>query len=279
VSVATFVPEIWSGKLLTAFDKKLVYADLVNRDYEGEIAQAGDTVRINAVGDVTIAPYVPGTTEIEPETLDTADQVLVVDQAHYFAFEVDDVDQRQAKGGLVTEATRRAGHNLADIVDQFIVDLYAGVDGANALSTVDCSDGDKAYTMLLAMRTACEEADIPTDGRWCVVPPWVVGHLLDNPKFVANPALAQTGANLLNGQVGRAAGFDIYESNNNPLITGDDYLVWAGVKPAMTMAQQINDVEAHRSHKHFADVVRGLLLYGAKLVRPNAIVTAEASQS
>jgi len=279
VSVATFVPEIWTGKLLTAFDKKLVYADLINRDYEGEISAAGDTVRINSVGDVAIAEYVPGTTEVDPETLDTADQTLVVDQAHYFAFEVDDVDKRQAKAGLVAEATRRAGHNLADIVDQFIVDLYTGVDADNDIGGLAITDGDTAYSMLLAMRTACNEADIPDDGRWAVLPAWITGLLLDNSKFVANPALAQTGGNLLNGKIGRAAGFDIYESNNNPLITGDDYLAWAGIKPAITMAQQINEVEAYRSHKHFADVVRGLLLYGAKLIRPDAIVTVTASQT
>lgn len=279
MSVATFVPEIWTGKLLTAFDKKLVYAGLVNRDYEGEISQAGDTVRINSVGRVTIAPYVPNVTEVDPETLDTTDQTLVVDQCHYFAFEVDDVDKRQAKSGLVGEATKTAGHDFADIIDQYIVDQYVNVDASNDLGTIDVTDGDEAYALLVAMRTACEEANLPSDGRWAVIPPWITGHLLMNNKFVANAALAQSGGNLLNGKVGRAAGFDIYESNNNPVITGDDYLAWAGIKPAITMAQQINEVEAYRSQKRFADVVRGLLLYGAKMVRNDAVVVAAASQT
>jgi hypothetical protein len=282
VSVATFVPEIWSAKLLLNFSRKLVYADLVSRDYEGDLSQAGDTVHINTLGDVTVAEYTAGTTSITPETLATTKQALTVDQAHYFAFEVDDVDKRQMAGNLVSEATKNAGYGFAKTVDEFIVDLYSGVDAGNDLGTVAVTTGDLAYELLLDMRTACAEADIPDAGRWAVVPPWFAGLLLNNEKFVKNEALGSKSADaLLNGHIGRAAGFDVYESNSNPLTTTgtDDYLVWCGTPSAIGLVTQINEVEALRSQTHFADVVRGLLLYGAKLLRSDGIVTAAASQT
>ncbi len=282
MSVATFVPEIWSAKLLLNFSRKLVYADLVSRDYEGDLSQAGDTVHINTLGDVTVAEYTAGTTSITPETLATTKQALTVDQAHYFAFEVDDVDKRQMAGNLVSEATKNAGYGFAKTVDEFIVDLYSGVDAGNDLGTVAVTTGDLAYELLLDMRTACAEADIPDAGRWAVVPPWFAGLLLNNEKFVKNEALGSKSADaLLNGHIGRAAGFDVYESNSNPLTTTgtDDYLVWCGTPSAIGLVTQINEVEALRSQTHFADVVRGLLLYGAKLLRSDGIVTAAASQT
>lgn len=282
MSVATFVPEIWSAKLLLNFQRKLVYADLVSRDYEGDVAQAGDTVHINTLGDVTVADYTAGTTSITPETLATTKQAITIDQAHYFAFEVDDVDKRQMAGNLIAEATKNAGYGFAKTVDEFIVDLYSGVDAGNDLGTVAVTTGDLAYELLLDMRTACAEADIPDAGRWAVVPPWFAGLLLNNEKFVKNEALGSKSADaLLNGHIGRAAGFDVYESNSNPLTTTgtDDYLVWCGTPSAIGLVTQINEVEALRSQTHFADVVRGLLLYGAKLLRSDGIVTAAASQT
>jgi len=282
VSVADFIPEIWSKKLLLNFERKLVYADLVSKDYEGDLAQAGDTVHINTLGDVSVAPYTPNTTEVTPETLATTKQALIVDQAHYFAFEVDDVDKRQMAGPLVGDATKNAGYGFAKTVDEHIVDLYDGVDAGNDLGSVNVGTGDDAYDLLLELRTACAEKDIPDAGRWCVVPPWFAGQLLNNDKFVKNPALGATAADaLLNGHIGRGAGFDVYESNSNPVLTsgGDDYLVWCGTPSAIGMVAQVNEVEAFRSQKRFADVVRGLLLYGAKLLRPKGVVVVAANRT
>lgn len=282
MSIADFIPEVWSAELLLNFQRKLVYADLVSRDYEGELSKAGDTVHINTLGSVTVGDYTPDTTEINPETLATTSQAIVVDQAHYFAFEVDDVDKRQMAGNLVGEATTNAGYGFAKTVDEYVADLYAGADSGNELGAVDLADGNDAYDLLIDMRTKCAEADIPDAGRWCVVPPWVAGLLLNNEKFVKNSALGTKSADaLLNGHIGRAAGFDVYESNSNPVVTsgGADYLVWAGTPSAIGLVTQINEVEALRSQKHFADVVRGLLLYGAKLLRPDGIVTAAATST
>ena len=97
MALDTFIPEVWTQELLSALEKATVIAapGVVNRDYEGEIAQAGDTVHINSIGDPTVATYTRGSTTITPEQLTTAQQSLVVDQAKYFAFLVDDIDARQ----------------------------------------------------------------------------------------------------------------------------------------------------------------------------------------
>lgn len=284
MSFDSFIPEVWSGELLLNFERKLVYANLVSRDYEGEVSRAGDTVHINTLSAVKISPYVPGTTTITVDDLSTTSQELKIDQANYFAFGVDDIDKRQAaaSGNLVSAATENAGFGFAKEVEEYIVDLYSGVDSGNDLGPVDLADGDDAYDLLIDMRTKCAEVDMPDVGRWCVVPPWVAGLLLNNDKFVRNAALGEKSSDaLLNGHIGRAAGFDIYESNSNPVITsgGDDYLVWAGVPSAIGLVVQINEVEPYRSQTAFEDVVRGLQLYGAKLLRPDGIVTAAATST
>lgn len=273
----TFIPEFWAGTVLTALQKTLVAGSLCNRDYEGEIANAGDTVRINSIGDPSIGDYVQNSTSITPEVLNTAAQVLVVDQQKYFAFKVDDIDAKQAAGNAMTEAMNRAAYKLADAADQYIIGLYTQVASANALGTVSITTADLAYQKLVSMRTKLNDANVSKMGRWVMVPNWYTGLLLDNSKFVANPALATTGGNLENGIVGRAAGFDIYESNNLPNVTGDDWLVMAGTREGITFASQINSVEPYRPESSFSDAVKGLYTYGAKMVRPSCIATMVAS--
>lgn len=277
MAITTFIPEVWSGKLLSAMRKAQVYAALVNRDYEGDIAQAGDTVRINSVGDPTIGTYTPNSTSISPEVLTTADMTLTIDQSKYFAFKVDDVDKRQAEGSVMGEAMERAAYLLADEADKYLVALYSGVASGNDVGTVSVTTGDLAYTNLVKLRTKLNAANVPAANRWVVVPGWYTALLLENSKFVANPALSQTGQNLLNGVVGKAAGFDIYESNNVPVITGDDYAVLAGTPQAITFAEQIDKVEAYRPEASFSDAVKGLYLYGAKLTRNSGVALLRAS--
>lgn len=286
MTTSSFVPEYWSAKLQTALSKALVFGSpsVVNHDYEGEIANAGDTVKINAIGDPTVSTYSPNSTTLSYEQLNTASQNLVVDQAKSFAFQVDDVDKRQALGGAVPKATRRAAYKIADIVDQYIEALFAGVNSANALGTiaVTTSAPNDAYDkILIPLKVTLDNGNVPTDGRFVVLPPWMEGRLLRDDRFVRADASGQ-GANggvQGNGSIGRAAGFDVKISNNCANVTGDDYRCSAGVSDAITVADQINEVEALRLQSSFSDAVRGLYLYGAKLVRPELIATAIASQT
>lgn len=277
MSIIRFRPEIWSAVLLEALERVLVFAgpDVVNRDYEGEISQMGDTVHISSIGDPTINTYTAGST-LTYEDLNDAGQTLLIDRAKSFAFKVDDIDKRQARGNVMTVAMRRAAYKLALEVDNYVASLYTATNSANAISTTTINTADLAYSGLINLRTKLAQADVPNEGRYVIVPPWYYGLLLNNDKFVRADASGTT-EGLRNGIVGRAAGFDVYESNNCINVTGDDYIVQAGVSGAITMADQISQTEALRLQTTFADAVRGLHLYGAKVVRPEELATLTAS--
>ncbi|MDF1596955.1 MAG: P22 phage major capsid protein family protein [Acidimicrobiia bacterium] len=281
MSLATFIPEIWSKLLLASLKKSLVYAapGVVNRDYEGEISEQGDTVTINSISRPTIGTYVKGSTTITPEQLTTAQRKLIVDQSKYFAFEVDDVDKRQAAGDVIPEAIVEAAYGLRDVADQYVVSLYTGVVAANDLGTIAvvAATPTNAYDLVLVpLMVALDDASVPKEGRYVVIPPWFHGRLLRDDRFVRADASGGTEA-LRNGFIGRASGFDIRMSNNTPNPVGDDNVVLAGFPGAISFAEQINKVEAYRPEDSFSDAVKGLHLYGAKLVRPNGIAIATVS--
>ena len=272
----SFIPEIWSAKILGSLKKNLVYAQdgVVNRDYEGEIANQGDTVRIRSVSRPTISSYTKNAT-LTYETLTDAQRSLLIDQAKSFSFVVDDIDEAQASGAL-DEATTEAAYGLRDTADQYVASLYTGAASANQVGTVSVTTAALAYTQLRKLSVKLDEANVPQEGRWCIVPPWYYGLLLEDDKFVRYDASGTT-AGLRNGIVGQALGFDVMKSNNAVLVTGDDYAVMAGHKSAITYAEQIVETEALRLQTTFGTGVRGLHVYGAKLVRPDAIATVVAS--
>lgn len=273
----SFIPEVWAAVPLDTLKKSLVYAQdtVVNRDYEGDIANQGDTVRIRSFSDPTITAHVNNAT-ITYEELTDAQRSLVIDQANRFSFMVDDVDAAQSPGGELEQALVQASYKLRDEADKYVVGLHTGVAGANALGTVGVTSADLAYTQLVNLKVKLDQANVPQDGRYCVIPPWFHGLLLQNSKFVDASAYASA-APIRNGEVGRAVGFDVLVSNNAPLVSGDDYAVMAGHPSAITYAEQITGVEAMRLETKYGNGVRGLHLFGAKLVRPDAIATVVAS--
>lgn len=281
MAITNFIPEVWSATLLSSLKKALVFAgpQTSNRNYEGEIAQAGDTVHIVSISRPTIGDYVKNVTTITPETLTDADRVLTIDQCKYFAFEVDDVDMRQAKSGgaLMTEAAQESAYGLADVIDQYVAGLYTGADAANQITTTAITTPLLAATGLVNLKTKLDNANVPTTGRYAIVPPWYHNLLLLPGSGFVSVADAGTSEGLRNGHVGRAFGFDIFMSNNVTNVTGDDYRVVAGYPGAITFATQINKVEAYRPESAFSDALKGLNLYGSKLVRPAGIATLTAS--
>ncbi len=279
MSINRFRPEVWSAVLLKATETALVFGSpqVVNRDYEGDISQAGDTVHITSVGDPTVGDYTTGQT-ITYEDLQDAGQTLLIDQQQHYAFKVDDVDKRQAKGDVMSEAMRRAAYRMAKRVDTYVAGLYTGVVSANAITTTSITSGALAYQGLINLGIKLDEADVPEDGRYAIVPSWYYGLLLTEDKFVRVDASGSS-QGLRNGLVGMVDNMEIRKSNQCINVTGDDYIVQAGVNAAISMAQQITEVEALRLQTTFADAIRGLEVYGAKLVRPDHIATLTASKT
>ena len=271
---------VFARELQSSLKKALVFAgpQAVNRNYEGEIRQTGDTVRIRSISRPTIAAYTKNVTEITPETLTDAERTLLIDQANYFAFEIDDVDMAQVQngGGLMSEAALESAYGLADVADLYVAGLYTGAAAANKITTTAITTAALAVTGLINLKVKLDNANVPNQGRYVIVPSWYHGLLLQSDNFIS-VSDSGTSEALRNGNVGRAFGFDIFVSNNVTLVTGDDYLVSAGYTGAITFASQINKVESYRPESAFSDALKGLNLFGAKLVRPSGIATLVAS--
>lgn len=281
MSITRFAPEIWSAQLLVALRKELVYAGpgMLNRNYEGEIKGAGSMVRITSISDPTVNTYVPNSTSIVPEELTDAQRNLVIDQFKYWAFKVDDVDAAQAAGSVMAEAMSRAAYKVADQIDQFVAGMYTGIQSANVLgstgSPIDTytTVTDAYDKVLVPLRTVLKKANVPTAGRFVVVSPEFTASLLRDTRFIkANEAGTDTG--LRNGYVGRAAGFDIMESNNTPVPSGDTQVITAGISSAISFAEQVAETKAYEPQDSFSEAVKGLVVYGGKLLRPDELACA-----
>jgi N4-gp56 family major capsid protein len=281
MAVDTFIPEIWAAELLTALPKAHVFAQggLCNTDYEGEISKQGDTVHINTLGAPTIATYTKNSTVISPETLSTTDQTLVIDQSKYFAFEVDDIDKAQSANGgsLLTKAAALAADGLAQTTDSYIATLAST--GGTVLTAQDVATADAAFLLLRNLRLKLDKASVPTAGRWIVVSPEFYALILGDARFTD---ASKYGSNtpIMNGEIGQALGFRILMSVNLPAGTAGtppevSNFVIAGHPMAISYAEQINSVEAYRPESAFSDAVKGLHLYGAKVVRGEALVVCD----
>lgn len=280
MSITNFIPEIWSSEILVNLRNALAYGSLFNRDYEGDIAQAGDTVHITSFGAPTISSY-STYGSLTYEQLTDATRALNIDQAKSFSFAVDDVDKRQALGGFVGQAMSDAAHGLAEVADIYLAGvLKAAVDGtSNDLGavTVDISNANAYGDVLVAMRTLLNRSKCPADGRWVVVPPEVYGALLQDNRFINAAASADAGRALRAGALGRIVGFEVFESNNVPTDTVGVYDVIGGHSIAATYAEQIVETEALRLQDFFGDGLRGLHVYGSKVVRPTCLAMASCT--
>jgi hypothetical protein len=309
----SFIPEVWSARLLEHLDKIHVYASLMNRDYEGDIKAFGDTVHINQLGAITIRDY-DGSDIAQPEELDGEQQNLVIDEAKYFNFQVKDIDNAQSNPKLIDSAMQRSSYGINDEIDRYLASLLvSGAKSENVLYDADHAvtpTAANAYDYLVDLATVLSENNVPMLGRWCVIPPWYHALLLKDERFVGN-GTGYNQAVLQGGVVGEAAGFQIHLSNNVPHVyaktsdeavsegksyyvldesgmyvpvaqpktadIGDYYeqgsaqQVLSGTNAAGSFAEQLVELEAYRLEKNFSDAVKGLHVYGAKVVQPSAL--------
>jgi hypothetical protein len=276
MAVTTFIPQIWSARLLAGLDKAHVATNLVNRNYEGLITAQGDTVHINTIGAINVIDYTKNKDMDDPQVLETTDQTLVIDQAKAFNFTVDDVDKVQASGDLMDTAMARAAYALNDVSDAYLLGVIAaGAAADNTISAVKLT-ASNVYESFVALRTKLDKANVPTADRSVVVPPEVYALLLMDDRFVKASDGGTANSVLLNGQVGRVAGLTVYMSNN-VVVSDGTFTVTAQVPYATTFAEQIVSTEAYRMEKRFSDAVKGLHVYGAKVTDGNAIAALKCT--
>jgi hypothetical protein len=271
---------------LAALDESLVYGQrrVCNRDYEGEIRQAGNTVKIASISDPVVADYVKDTDIGDPTSLTDTEQTLSIDQQKFFHFFVDSIDRAQQSVNVLDEAMRRSAWSLREHADNYLAGLMeAGVSAGNTIGTVavpKIPTKDDAYEYLVDLGVLLDESNVSTAGRFAIVPAWFHGLLLKDDRFVRSGTGTGTGdRRLMNGEVGEAAGFTILKSNNVPNTAGAKYKILAGHASATTYVEQVLDLVAYQPEKRFGDAVKGLHVYGAKVLRPNSLSCLIANKS
>jgi hypothetical protein len=304
LSLNNFIPTLWSDTILSALQKNLVYGRLFNIDYEGEIKAYGDTVKINAIGDITISNYTKDTAISSPQSLTDAQTQLSINNAKYYNFAIDDVDQMQAHPQVMAEALRWAGYKMADTMDQYYAGFYVDAVGANLIGSsgspvtpvvgtaANAGNGTTVYDYLVQLGQLLTQSLTPKIGRWCVVPPWVSTLLTQDVRFTgfgtqqSRATIPSTDFDPVNNDgggdayLGKIRGMDVYESVNAPHLSGtvgaqnSVDVVYAGHSMAVTKAEGLVKTEAYRPPDRFSDAVKGLCLYGAKTVRPYAVAAA-----
>lgn len=268
MSITNALPEVWSARIKANLLNAHVYGapGVVNRDYEGEIADFGQSVHIIGVQPVTIKPYSKNTPIDDPDALTDNETTLTIDQANYFNFAIDDIDVVQSQPKLMDEAARTAAWGLRDTSDKYI-SLQMATDAENDLTALTVAVAGDAYEDLVDLGTALTEDNTPLEGRWAVVPPDFYAVILKDDRFLHATAVGDS--TLQNGRVGRIAGFDVFQSNQSP---GGNTVI-AGHPMAFSFAEQILRTEAYRPQTMFADALRGLYVFGAKTIYPELLGT------
>ena len=273
-----FKPEIWSKEILRNLDDVGVMLDCVNRDYEGEIKNAGDTVHIQQAGNITINTH-DDSTPITYQDADGETTTLVVNQKKDFGFVIYDIDKVQANVELISRYTRRARVAIANTKDSYLLSTAAsGVASANKLGAVTVS-ADNIYETfvnmfeLLATSNAIDSNGKGEDGKrpWLALPPKIISVIKLSPE--AKNATTLGDETMRKGAIMEFAGFDIKQATNIKASTGA-YTVLGGTREAITYADQIAKIRGLEDKDYFGMFVSGLYVYGAKVVQPTALTSA-----
>ena len=292
-----FIPEIWSGKLIENFYDATVLAAIANTDYEGEIRQYGDAVNIRTTPEISIRDYVKG----QALTVDNPDKPkiqLMIDKGEYFACIEDDVDKVQSDITLMDTWSKDASERMKIKIDQRVLtDILPDVASTNrgtAAGAISASynlgvtttpltvtkDGATGTTpvidLLVDMGTVLDEANCPEDGRFVVIPAKMAG--LIKKSELKDASLTGDGTSIVrNGRLGMIDRFTVYVSHNlrRASVGGfTEFSVIAGHKMGFTFASQMTNMETIRSESTFGNIIRGLQVYGYKVVKPEALATA-----
>lgn len=301
MSLNNFIAELWADTILSALEVQLIFGNLFNQDYEGQLKQMGDTVRINAIGDVTVYDYTKDTDINTPQSMTDAQTMLTISQAKYYNVAIDDVDRAQAHPDVYAEMIKWAGYKLALKMDQYYAGFYTdasnniGSSGSfqtvSAPTSANVGAGTTLYDYIVTMGQKLTENAVPEDDRWCVVPPWGKTYLMQDIRFtgfntdagrqaILSGELDASGGKAATGYIGMIDGMSVYRSLNATHLggtvgaSGSQDVFLAGHSMAITKAEGLNETEAYRPPYRFGDAVKSLVLYGAKTVRPYALCAA-----
>ena len=268
---STFIPEIWSKKLNQMLEKNCVMMQCVNKNWEGEISQQGDTVKIITPADVTVSTLTSD--NITYTSLTPKSQDLVIDQKKFFAFKIDDVAKVQSNMDIMETHLVNAKKAIEEVQDSYLLAMHTDVTESNTVGSESSPitlDKSTIYEHFVKLSLALKNSDAVHAGvrPWVVINPNIESYLLQSPEFIKAYNVADE--TLRDGAIGRIAGMDVLVSTNLTDID-NKYYVLAGTNDAITFASQLAKIESLRDKDSFSDLVRGLYLYGAKTVQPKAL--------
>lgn len=270
-SYAAFIPEIWSAKLNTMLEKDCVMLQCVNRNYEGEIKNQGDKVKIITPAPVTIETLSDGAITYDELTPTSSD--LIIDQKKFFAFKINDIAQVQSNADIMEAHLTNAKNAIEEVQDSYLLSMHANVDSGNIVGSDELPvelDKTTIYEQFVNLAMKLKDSNAVKAGKrpWVVINPLVESYLLQSTEFIgANNVADET---LREGAIGRIAGMDVLVSTNLTSVS-EKYYILAGTNDAITFASQLAKIESLRDKDSFSDLVRGLYLYGAKTVQPKAL--------
>lgn len=296
-----FIPAIWSGKLVEKFYASTVLSAISNTDYEGEIKNHGDTVRIRTKPTITINPYLAdGALALQRPAGNVID--LVINQGNYFNTILDDVMEVQSDLNNLSMWSDDAAEQMKIVIDSAVLlalvgtpnaanrgatagvissSINLGVTSSAPLSLVAADPGatdTEVLDMILRCGQALDEQNIPETGRWIVLPTWAA--TLIKKSELRQAYLSGDGVSILrNGRLGMVDRFTIYSSNLLPAgvaggLAAGETAVFAGHAHGLTFASQITKVETLRSEMTFGTILRGLQVFGYKVLDGTALVQA-----
>ena len=294
---SNFLPAIYSKKVLNFFRKSSVIEAVTNTDYTGEISSFGDSVKIIKEPTITVHQYERGA-DVAATKLTDDETTLVVDTANAFKFIVDDIESKMSHVNFKEVAASSAAYALKDAFDEGV--LKTLVDGASAAAPNHVLGADSGTALaqglydgagaidlggtgetdpldvLARMARLLDEQNVPEEGRYVVAGPAFYEQLSQSSSKLLNVDFNAGQGSIRNGLVtsGKLRGFSMYRSNNMPEQTNATGVIVAGHMSACATAQTITSTEVIRDPDSFGDICRGLHVYGAKVLRPEALVTA-----
>ena len=293
-----FLPAVYSKKVLNFFRKSSVVEGITNTDYAGEITAFGDTVRIIKEPEITVYQYERGQ-DVTATKLTDQEINLVVDTANAFKFIVDDIETSMSHVNFKEVASSSAAYALRDAYDQgVLVTMFAGVsasspnhilgsdnatdlaagtfDGTGNLDIGFASGEHDPIDVLSHMARLLDEANVPEEGRWFLANPEFYEQLVQTSSKLMSVDFNAGQGSIRNGLVssGKLRGFDMYKTNNIAATSNAAGKCLAGHMSSTCTAQTIVNTEVIRDPDSFGDIVRGLHVYGSKVLRPEALVSA-----
>ncbi len=270
-SYSVFIPELWSQKLNNMLEKNCVMLQCVNRNWEGEIKNQGDTVKIITPAEVSVSTLTDDTisySSLAPTSMD-----LKIDQKKFFAFKIDDVSAVQSNVSIMESHLTNAKKAIEEVQDSYLLGLHTDVPEANIVGSEESPitlSKTTIYENFVNLALALKNSDAVHSGvrPWVVINPTIESYLLQSSEFISAYNVADE--TLREGSIGRIAGMDVLVSTNLTDVNSK-YYVLAGTNEAITFASQLSKIESLRDKDSFSDLVRGLYLYGAKTVQPKAL--------